>query len=214
MRKKKGKIASWNDDKGFGFITPLNGGDRVFIHIKAFRNRGRPPEQGEIVSYSIDKDGQGRTRAVNARLAGDKLSKKSKYCSGSPEKSIALLFFSAIGVSVHQTNLPLLVFGAYLLMSTITFIAYAIDKSAAQAGRWRTSEATLHLLGLMGGWPGALLAQQILRHKSKKTPFKFIVWITVILNCAGFAWLHSADGRAVLERLPYAQTSELIEFLL
>ena len=153
-------------------------------------------------------------RAVNARLAGDRLSKKSQYSSGPPAKAIALILFCAIGVSIHQTNLPLLVLGAYLLMSMITFIAYAIDKSAAQAGRWRTSEATLHLLGLIGGWPGALLAQQILRHKSKKTSFRVVFWITVILNCAGLAWLHSADGRAILERLPYAQTSELIEFLL
>lgn len=212
--RNKGKIASWNDDKGFGFIIPLDGGDRVFVHIKAFRNRSRRPELHETVSYSVDKDDQGRTRAVNAKLAGDKLPKKSKYRSGPPAKIIAFLFFSAIGISILQANLPLLVLGAYLLMSAITFIAYAIDKSAAKAGRWRTSEATLHMLGLAGGWPGALLAQQILRHKSKKTSFRVVFWITVVLNCAGFAWLHTADGRAVLELLPYAQTIELIEFLL
>ncbi|MES9852422.1 MAG: cold shock domain-containing protein [Candidatus Thiodiazotropha sp. L084R] len=41
--KKKGKISSWNDDKGFGFIVPLDGGNRTFVHIKAFANRARRP---------------------------------------------------------------------------------------------------------------------------------------------------------------------------
>ncbi len=99
-----------------------------------------------------------------------------------------------------MTGLPLIVPAAYVLMSMVTFIAYAIDKSAAQAGRWRTAEASLHLLALLGGWPGALLAQQTLRHKSKKGSFRVKLWITIILNCAGFAWLHTLDGRSVLHQ--------------
>ena len=65
-------------------------------------------------------------------------------------------------------GLPWLIPGAYGLVSLVTFIAYAIDKSAAQANRWRTRESTLHLLAMLGGWPGALLAQHALRHKSRK----------------------------------------------
>jgi uncharacterized membrane protein YsdA (DUF1294 family) len=76
---------------------------------------------------------------------------------------------------------------AYIGMSLITFATYAMDKAAARAGRWRTSEVSLHLLALACGWPGALLAQQWLRHKSAKQPFRAVFWLTVILNLAGLA---------------------------
>ncbi|MEO7185722.1 MAG: DUF1294 domain-containing protein [Rhodoferax sp.] len=76
-------------------------------------------------------------------------------------------------------------------MSLITFVVYASDKSAAKTQRWRTSEATLHMLALMGGWPGALLAQQWLRHKSSKRVFRTVLWTTVVLNVAGLLLLCS-----------------------
>jgi len=68
------------------------------------------------------------------------------------------------------------------------FVAYAIDKSAAKQGRWRTSERTLLLLGLLCGWPGAVLAQQWLRHKSSKRSFRILFWITVALNIGAFVY--------------------------
>lgn len=86
----------------------------------------------------------------------------------------------------------------YLAASMVTFVAYYIDKSAARKGRWRTQEGTLHMLALIGGWPGALVAQTVLRHKSRKQPFRVIFWLTVILNCAALAWLLTPGGRAVI----------------
>jgi uncharacterized membrane protein YsdA (DUF1294 family)/cold shock CspA family protein len=197
----KGKITTWNDDKGFGFITPNNGGDRVFIHVKACSERNLRPVAGDVVVYSITKDNQGRMQAVNAKFSGDKGPSYSSKRPSLPALTIASLFFVAIAFSVRETGMPQLVLVAYAVISAITFIAYAIDKSAAQAGRWRTSEATLHLLALAGGWPGALLAQQTLRHKSKKRSFRAVLWITVLLNCAAFAWLHTSEGRSYLQQL-------------
>jgi uncharacterized membrane protein YsdA (DUF1294 family) len=78
-------------------------------------------------------------------------------------------------------------------MSLLCFVAYARDKSAARSGRWRTKESTLLMLGLLCGWPGALLAQYLLRHKTAKTGFQTMFWVTVVLNVAGFAAL---NGRA------------------
>jgi uncharacterized membrane protein YsdA (DUF1294 family) len=77
----------------------------------------------------------------------------------------------------------------YGLMSLVCFASYAWDKSAARSGRWRTRESTLLLLGLLCGWPGAVLAQQLLRHKSVKTAFQIAFWLTVVLNIAGLMLL-------------------------
>lgn len=102
---------------------------------------------------------------------------------------VVYIFFAIMGVSVLTTQIDPLVLAFYMVVSIITFTVYAIDKSAATKGTWRTSESTLHLLSLVGGWPGALVAQQKLRHKSKKQLFRFVYWITVALNCALLSWL-------------------------
>ncbi|WP_298407964.1 DUF1294 domain-containing protein [Janthinobacterium sp.] len=85
-------------------------------------------------------------------------------------------------------HIPALVALVYGVLSLSCFVAYAIDKSAAKQGRWRTSERTLLLLGLLCGWPGAVLAQQWLRHKSGKRSFRVLFWITVALNIGAFVY--------------------------
>ena len=76
---------------------------------------------------------------------------------------------------------------AYLSLGIITFAVYAWDKAAARRGAWRVPDATLHVLAVLGGWPGALAAQRALRHKTRKQPFRTVFWITVALNCAALA---------------------------
>jgi uncharacterized membrane protein YsdA (DUF1294 family) len=93
-------------------------------------------------------------------------------------------------VSANRTLWVLL--GASAVLSAVTFVVYGMDKSAAQSGRWRTPETTLHLLALAGGWPGALLAQRAFRHKTKKQPFRAIFWCTVAVNCAVILWAVAA----------------------
>lgn len=88
---------------------------------------------------------------------------------------------------VHPSTLWIA--AAYLGMSLLTFVVYAIDKAAARVQRRRTAESTLHLLALACGWPGALLAQQSLRHKSVKQPFRTVFWLTVVINVAGLVLL-------------------------
>jgi uncharacterized membrane protein YsdA (DUF1294 family) len=79
----------------------------------------------------------------------------------------------------------------YIVASIVCFGAYAADKSAAVSGGWRISERNLLLLGLAGGWPGAIVAQQFLRHKSSKASFRLVFWATVALNVAGFVAINS-----------------------
>jgi len=70
----------------------------------------------------------------------------------------------------------------YVVISVATFILYAIDKSAAVHQRWRVRENTLHLISILGGWPGAFLGQTLFRHKTQKRSFRIVFWLTVTVN--------------------------------
>ena len=187
----KGNITTWNDEKGFGFITPNDGSKRVFIHISDFRNRNRRPELNQEVVYTLSHDKQKRVCAKNATLAGDKLRQKPR---GLFSLTFAISFLAIVTVAVLADKVPPLLIYLYLIASFLTFLKYALDKSAAKKNKWRTPESTLHLLSIIGGWPGALMAQQILRHKSKKVSFRIVFWFTVIVNCGGVAWLLTPNG--------------------
>ncbi|MBE7214666.1 DUF1294 domain-containing protein [Shewanella benthica] len=109
-----------------------------------------------------------------------------------------LLFLVLVAAGVISERLPLFTIVTYLSVSVITFAAYARDKSAARDGRWRTKESTLQLLALCGGWPGAIIAQQSLRHKSQKLSFRIGLWCMIALNSAGFIWLISPQGQTFI----------------
>ncbi|TVQ54276.1 MAG: DUF1294 domain-containing protein [Phycisphaerales bacterium] len=79
-----------------------------------------------------------------------------------------------------------IVISVYLVMSIIAFLAYGLDKRAATDGAWRTAEKRLHLWSLLGGFPGALAAQCVFRHKNRKRKFMIIFWLIVLLHVA--AW--------------------------
>ena len=113
----------------------------------------------------------------------------------------AVLFLAVVAASALESYLPMLILYAYLGLSVVLFLRYWRDKSAARKDRRRTPELSLHLNALIGGWPGALIAQQTLRHKSQKVSFRVTLWITVLLNCAALVWLHTADGQTFIWRL-------------
>ncbi len=105
--------------------------------------------------------------------------------------ALALIFITALGLLVLADRLLLLVFLGFVGISVATYLAYWWDKSAARNGRWRTPESTLHILALAGGWPGALIAQQVLRHKTQKRAFRLVFWLTVLVNMAVLVWVIS-----------------------
>lgn len=98
-------------------------------------------------------------------------------------------------ISQH-TGFPGQLAAGFGLLSLATFAVYARDKRAARLANQRTPEATLHLLEVLGGWPGALLAQRALRHKNRKLSYQFAFWGCVIaheaLLCA--LWKYSANS--------------------
>lgn len=197
--RAKGRIRLWNDQKGFGFIEPANGGKQVFIHISAFNNRNRTPRTGECVSYALSTDKEGRPCAARATLPGDSLPKRRKGIAKASSIIGASLFLGMLGISVAESKLPPAIFWLYLVASAFTFVIYAADKSAAKRGALRTRESTLHGLSLIGGWPGALIAQQTLRHKSSKQSFRAEFWITVALNVGALAWVFTPEGLAMVQ---------------
>ena len=75
----------------------------------------------------------------------------------------------------------------YILMSALAFVMYWLDKRRAARGAWRVSERTLHTIELLGGWPGAWIAQRVFRHKWQKTQYLVVFWMIVAAHVLGWA---------------------------
>lgn len=222
--ERRGTLKSWNDAKGFGFIQAEQGGEQVFVHISALRGERRP-QPGETVLFVPGEDAQGRLRAEHMRFAG--LSLDRPAIRRKPRQPAARSGSAAHGrgPAIDQLPLKLLLFialcglpavgamqlflasgalwaaGAYLLLSLISFAQYWHDKRCAQSGRWRTPENSLHVTELLGGWPGALLAQQLLRHKTRKLSFQLVFWAIVLLHQAFWFDRLLLDGRFLAAHL-------------
>jgi uncharacterized membrane protein YsdA (DUF1294 family)/cold shock CspA family protein len=192
----QGKIVKWNEEKGFGFVVPKGGSQPVFVHIRAFANQRRRPMDKAVVSYELGSDAKGRCCATKVRYADEKQAANEIRISVFP-MTWAVLFVALLVGAVLAKTMPVIVSLIYLGLSLATFLAYALDKSAAESGQWRTQESTLHIFGLAGGWPGAIFAQQLLRHKSKKREFQAVFWITVLINCGAIIWLSLPSGANV-----------------
>ncbi|WP_164743558.1 DUF1294 domain-containing protein [Microbacterium sulfonylureivorans] len=96
--------------------------------------------------------------------------------------TVLLTFVAAFAVAFVVLGLPWWMPALYLGMSLIAFAAYGFDKAAARRDAPRTPEKSLLALGLLCGWPGALVAQQAFRHKTRKRSFRRAFWRTVVLN--------------------------------
>ena len=195
----QGRITTWTDDKGFGFITPNGGGEKVFVHISSFSNRQRRPEGNELITYELKTDGKGRAQANTVAFVGEKPTPSTPPGRSNIPPLFAVCFLAFVVGAVIAGRLPVVVLALYLVASLVAFFAYAFDKSAALRNQWRTQESTLHLFALIGGWPGALAAQRLLRHKSAKASFQATFWATVVLNCGALGWLFSPSGARTLQ---------------
>jgi uncharacterized membrane protein YsdA (DUF1294 family)/cold shock CspA family protein len=215
--RKEGIIVRWDEAKGFGFIRSDSIAQEVFVHVRDYRIQGNAPlHDGARVSFEHIHVGGKGPRAVAVQLIGAapvatvrprvqrasvRPARSRTHRSGSAPKSgawLALPLMPAYGLSlarlVWQWRFPWWILPASFLLNLATFFAYWQDKYAAQQGRWRIREDTLHFWSLAGGWAGAWFAQQILRHKSRKTSFRDVYWATVVIHCAAVAgwwwWLN------------------------
>jgi uncharacterized membrane protein YsdA (DUF1294 family)/cold shock CspA family protein len=198
----EGTVTKWDDERGFGFIRPDQGGQDVFVHIKAFARGADRPQEGQRVSFEVDLGPQRKKRALRVEPVRTRSAERVKRPSGAEWGTATLfaipgfvLLFFAVAVMWRP---PMWIGLLYVIASASTFFAYAADKSAARRGDVRTPERALHLMSLLGGWPGALLAQQFLRHKSIKTEFRAVFWSTVVVNIVLFVALCSPYGRTLI----------------
>jgi uncharacterized membrane protein YsdA (DUF1294 family)/cold shock CspA family protein len=199
----RGQLATWKDERGFGFIQPADGSKEVFLHISAIKDSTRRPQVGDTIYYQTAVEA-GKTRACNAFILGARKSPTSPVLPGDQSASITLskhpfpilevLLLSLLPLvgAVHfawvtANPIPIV---AYLAMSSLTFALYREDKFRAKRGDWRIPEKTLHLCELAGGWLGGFVAQRTLRHKSSKSSYQVVFWVIVILHIAFWVdWL-------------------------
>ena len=231
--ERKGRLTSWDDAKGFGFIQPAGGGAEVFAHISVMRG-DRRPQPGDDVLFIEGRDERGRLRARHLRLAGElsldheairrkpkptghtfsvrprplkktaRLAKQQGNIRSLGTKAVlfALLCILPVLASLPPSGrelrwlLPL-----YVVASLLSFVQYWLDKRSAQSGGQRTPENTLHLVELLGGWPGALIAQHVFRHKTRKDSYQAVFWLIVAAH--QLLWVDLLfDGTFVLRYLP------------
>ncbi|GAB3350596.1 cold shock and DUF1294 domain-containing protein [Lysobacter tyrosinilyticus] len=186
--RQVGRVSDWNDDKGFGFVVPHDGGSRAFVHVKAFQFGSRRPVDGDLISYEPSKDARGRTNATNVRFAGQRIEKREPH-RPLPRSALGVIVFLVILAGALLGIVPGVVCIGYLVLSGASYLMYWWDKTAATKGARRTPESTLHFIDLLGGWPGALIAQQQFRHKTVKTSFQVAFWFTAMVNMAVVIWL-------------------------
>lgn len=186
--RQSGTLTKWNDDRGYGFIT-LNGHSKpVFVHISEFDPSEARPSVGDGVEFEIVTDDLGRSKAVAVKR-GRAVIVRVVTPAGPSGYFILAAFVALFAVIAVRWPLPAWVYVVYIGMSVIAYALYALDKRAAAQGGWRTPEATLLLAGFLGGWPGAVVAQLTLRHKTRKRAFRLAFWSTVFFNVVVFVLL-------------------------
>ena len=183
--RRQGTIAKWNDERGFGFISSSEGRDSVFVHISSLPRSARRPSVNEAVSYTLGFDSHGRPQANDVRFIARPMRQLPRLGIAVP-MALAMSFLIALATLAALGRLDLSWLALYYGASITTYCCYSRDKTAAQNAGRRIPESTLHLMSLVGGWPGALIAQVLLRHKTRKPSFLLQYWLTVILNCIAF----------------------------
>lgn len=184
-----GELIEWNDDRGFGFVQPVSGA-KLFVHISAFERPIRRPEIGDRLAFRRGPGKDGRPSVVAAQIAGGTFRPKPR--GPSPERiegaqaARAYRLLAAVLLLAAVIILPVPRFGiwVYLVMGAVSFMTYWLDKRAANAGAWRTQEAKLHGIDLVGGIVGGLLAQAALHHKTAKPDYAFVTFGIVLIHLA------------------------------
>ena len=184
----QGRIINWNDEKGYGFIQIQPGYENLFFHISNFAYHHRRPAVDTAVTFLATRAQKGGWQASRVLLRehehaimtgeiydiADK--NQPKRIEGYVYAALDILYF--LGLTL--ISLPLGITSS--VMSVLTVVLYRYDKRAAEQGGQRIPNATLHLASLLGGWPGALIARPLLRHKLNQKRFRGFFWASIVAN--------------------------------
>jgi len=167
------KIVEWDNQRGYGFLQVGKG--RVFLHHRDFAERHKRPAVGDFIRFTVGLDAKGRTCAKDAVHVND----------GGRIRVVAVILLAGLlvlpAIALHRRGMDFRWVGAYVLvMGALSYWCYATDKRRAREKAWRVSEGSLHLTELLGGWPGAFLAQRHLRHKCSKAGYQSVFWLIVL----------------------------------
>ena len=198
----RGRLTKWNDERGFGFIQPVDRSQTVYLHISKLKDSTRRPQLDDTIYYHVITEEDGKLRANNAFIleARRKPTSPSRSLTDSPLdrlrqratspfplQEVVLLSILPLVGSIHffattRNPLPLIL---YPVMSVLTYALYADDKFRAKRENWRIPEQSLHLCEFAGGWLGGFVAQRRLHHKSKKKSYQLKFWMIVIIHQIG-----------------------------
>lgn len=207
-----GEITSWDDAKGYGFIRYGSDAQTVFFHISGFHYATTRPKIGQSVSfYCKPTVKEERQKAAKVVLRGDETflyddfpsdyNRPRLYSANMPKFLINSLI--AIAFIVCVASVSKILAGAYFAVSVVSYLMYKFDKQIAQTTKKKSQEyqsripeKNLHILDVLGGWPGALVSRAVYKHKTSKISFIRIFWLTVAINIAiTYALLiHYADN--------------------
>lgn len=206
----QGTVSYWRDDKGFGFVT-TDTSERIFFHIRDFKQPpARRPQQGDRLSFQLGFDKQQRSYALSLQLEESTVAPTKPAKSTGPDFyqiqqqawCFRYLFFALLLLSLLAGSFAFTVPLFYLEASLFTYWLYQIDKKLAASGQSsRLPEESLQMFSLIGGWPGALVAQKRLHHKVHKMPFQREFRFVIYGNSCFLLWLLSEPGTDFLQKM-------------
>ena len=198
MKREKGELLDWNDDRGFGFIRRPGGEENIFVHVKSIAQTYTRPRIGDLLIYDVGPGRNGKLAALNVDIVGANPRSRDASLRGAPERPFAsnsngvwaacLLLVLLIGAIVLG-RAPLWFGALYVVAGAASFGLYAADKAAAEAGQWRTPERVLHTLDLAFGIIGGFVGQHIFRHKTAKPSFQLVTWAIAVAHAVLLALL-------------------------
>jgi uncharacterized membrane protein YsdA (DUF1294 family)/cold shock CspA family protein len=185
----QGEIIRFDPAKGFGFVKVAGQEKDIFIHQSEV-NGGARLRDGMRVEFETQSTAKG-LRAVNVRVPGAAAPAQVRRGDANPYTLFSTL---ALLIVVAVSALVFFLFGRFWLLGYLiginlaAFGLYGYDKSAAQAGRLRVPERVLHSLELLGGTPGAFIAQRLFHHKTRKVSYRIVFWLIFAAQAAVVAW--------------------------
>jgi len=186
------RLIEWDARRGFGYVD--HGGKRLFLHHLDLLDRGHRPRKGDVLSYRVGTDEKGRSCAKAARFRRTRGLLRFRDLVG------LLLLLLLPALAMMRLPWPAWMTATYVaVVSLICYWHYRDDKRRALDGERRIPENTLNFLELIGGWPGAFLAQRQFHHKTAKAAYQFVfrsivlvyqaLSLDYLLGWAGSRWI-------------------------